>query len=98
MALNVPTNTETSGNRTNGRLIFEKQRDALIGQVAQSLEQIIMNLNILNRNAESFIAVGKEFESMSTLWKMFHDVLSQEEPYPLTEDIQEVEQSEKGQS
>ncbi|KAG5519413.1 hypothetical protein PMAC_002040 [Pneumocystis sp. 'macacae'] len=84
----------------SGRLIFEKQREALISQVAQSMEQIITNLNILNRNMESFIAVavGKEFESVSTLWKMFHDVLSKEEPYFLSEETQEAGQNEETQT
>ncbi|KTW28831.1 hypothetical protein T552_01460 [Pneumocystis carinii B80] len=92
MSSNVPANTETSGSSVDSHLLFEKQRDALIGQVAQSMEQIITNLNILNRNMESFIAVGKEFESVSTLWKMFHDVLSQEH-YPMQEETQETEQN-----
>ncbi|QSL65114.1 hypothetical protein MERGE_002419 [Pneumocystis wakefieldiae] len=95
MSSNIPTNTETSGSNINSRLIFEKQRDALIGQVAHSLEQIITNLNILNRNMESFITVGKEFESVSTLWKMFHDVLSQEH-YPMPEETQETEENGEG--
>ncbi|KAG4301010.1 hypothetical protein PCK1_002709 [Pneumocystis canis] len=93
MILNNSENIETSNFNTNGRLIFEKQREVLIGQVAQSMEQIITNLNILNRNMESFISVGKEFESVSTLWKIFHDVLSREDPYPLPEEIQETEQN-----
>ncbi|KAG4305091.1 hypothetical protein PORY_001261 [Pneumocystis oryctolagi] len=94
MTLSTSGNTETGSFNTNGRFIFEKQREALIGQVAHSMEQIITNLNILNRNMESFISVGKEFESVSTLWKMFHDVLSREEPYSLSEDVQETEQNE----
>lgn len=96
MSLNVQGNTETTGSNTNGRLLFEKQRDVLIGQVAQSMEQIITNLNILNRNMESFITVGKEFESVSTLWKMFHDVLSQEEPYHIPEETQKSKENEGG--
>ncbi|EMR11164.1 hypothetical protein PNEG_00759 [Pneumocystis murina B123] len=95
MSSNVPINTETNGSSINSRSIFEKQRDVLIGQVAQSMEQIITNLNILNRNIESFITVGKEFESVSTLWKMFHDVLSKEH-YPMPEETQETEQNGEG--
>lgn len=42
------------------------------------MEQIITNMNQLNRNLESVISVGKEFESVSTLWRSFHDVVGED--------------------
>lgn len=44
----------------------------------QHMEQLITNMNQLNRNLESVISVGKEFESVSTLWRCFHDVVGEE--------------------
>lgn len=35
-------------------------------------------MNQLNRNLESVISVGKEFESVSTLWRSFHDVVGED--------------------
>ena len=42
------------------------------------MESIITNMNQLNRNLESVISVGKEFESVSTLWRSFHDVVGED--------------------
>ena len=42
------------------------------------MEQIITNMNQLNRNLESVLSVGKEFESVSTLWRSFHDVVGED--------------------
>lgn len=42
------------------------------------MESIITNMNQLNRNLESVISVGKEFESVSTLWRSFHDVIGED--------------------
>lgn len=33
-------------------------------------------MNQLNRNLESVISVGKEFENVSSLWKQFHAVMA----------------------
>jgi len=91
---------------------FEKQRDLLIGQITQvdlcksgmvtgqSMEQIITNMNLLNRSIEGIIAVyqlfcvadyqvGKEFESVSTLWRSFHEVLAKEDTRMMTESGEE---------
>jgi DASH complex subunit DAD1 len=38
------------------------------------LEQVITNIGLLNKNLESVIAVGKEFENAAALWKSFNNV------------------------
>ena len=35
-------------------------------------------MNQLNRNLESVISLGAEFESVSTLWRSFHDVVGED--------------------
>ncbi|KAK9237941.1 DASH complex subunit Dad1-domain-containing protein [Lipomyces kononenkoae] len=55
---------------------FEKQRDALVAEIAVSLEHVLSNINTLNRSLEGAIAVGKEFESVSTLWSTFYDSMA----------------------
>ncbi|KAK9365808.1 DASH complex subunit Dad1-domain-containing protein [Lipomyces kononenkoae] len=57
---------------------FEKQRDALVAEIAVSLEHVLSNMNTLNRSLEGAIAVGKEFESVSTLWSTFYDGMAHE--------------------
>lgn len=33
---------------------------------------MLSNVNILNRNLETIITIGQEFEQLSQLWKHFH--------------------------
>lgn len=58
------------------------------------MEQIITNMNQLNRNLESVLSVGKEFESVSTLWRSFHDVVGED----TTTQQQQQQQSQQNQS
>src|SRR5688572_27959350 len=37
----------------------------------QGLEQVIANMQLLNRNHDTIIAVGKDFENVASLWKNF---------------------------
>lgn len=43
------------------------------------MDAILNNVNALNRSLESSIAVGKEFEGVSTLWSTFYDGMQQME-------------------
>ncbi|CDR37605.1 CYFA0S01e13146g1_1 [Cyberlindnera fabianii] len=58
---------------------FEKQRDALISEIAISMESVLNNVNALNRSLEGAIAVGKEFDSVASLWANFYDGLAQQD-------------------
>ncbi|KAI9790883.1 MAG: hypothetical protein M1816_004644 [Peltula sp. TS41687] len=42
--------------RSPTRSLFEQQREALLGEIAISLEHVLQNINKLNRNLESAIA------------------------------------------
>ncbi|EEH47282.2 uncharacterized protein PADG_03380 [Paracoccidioides brasiliensis Pb18] len=41
----------------------------------KSLEQVLQNINCLNRNLESVITVGNEFSSVEALWSQFETVM-----------------------
>lgn len=41
----------------------------------QSFDQVLSNVNKLNRNLESVIAVGNEFSSVEALWSTFENVM-----------------------
>ncbi|KAK9458222.1 DASH complex subunit Dad1-domain-containing protein [Dipodascopsis uninucleata] len=69
----------TLSNYTQGeKTYFEKQREALISEIAVSLEHVLANINTLNRSLEGVISVGKEFESVSVLWSSFYDSMAHE--------------------
>ncbi|OAA80200.1 DASH complex, subunit Dad1 [Akanthomyces lecanii RCEF 1005] len=58
---------------------FEQQREALLGDIAMSFEQVLGNINKLNRSLESIIAVGNEFSSVEMLWSQFENVMGKDE-------------------
>ncbi|UZJ57527.1 hypothetical protein CBS101457_006847 [Exobasidium rhododendri] len=55
---------------------FIKERDRLIAEIADGVEQMLGNTNTINRKLEESIAVGQEFEPISSLWGRFVDMLS----------------------
>ncbi|MCJ1275877.1 hypothetical protein MMC21_003682 [Puttea exsequens] len=57
---------------------FFQQRDALVGEIAMSLEHVLQNINKLNRSLEGVIAVGNEFGAVEALWSQFESVMAQE--------------------
>ncbi|EMC91645.1 hypothetical protein BAUCODRAFT_38754 [Baudoinia panamericana UAMH 10762] len=59
---------------------FEQQRALLVANVATSLENVLQNLNKLNRSLEGVIAVGNEFSQVEGLWSQFENVMAKEPP------------------
>ncbi|PGH18446.1 hypothetical protein AJ79_00516 [Helicocarpus griseus UAMH5409] len=59
----------------NAPTYFEQQREELVKEIALSLEQVLQNINRLNRNLESVITVGNEFSSVEALWSQFETVM-----------------------
>ncbi|KAL1986947.1 hypothetical protein VTN96DRAFT_5103 [Rasamsonia emersonii] len=55
--------------------VFEQQREELIREIALEMENVLQNLNRLNRNLESIIAVGNEFSSVEALWSQFENFM-----------------------
>ncbi|KAG0053750.1 hypothetical protein BGZ89_002830 [Linnemannia elongata] len=51
---------------------FEAERNRLITNIQIEMGQVLSNVNILNRNLETIITIGQEFEQLSQLWKHFH--------------------------
>ncbi|KAL7937393.1 DASH complex subunit Dad1 domain-containing protein [Trichoderma chlorosporum] len=72
--------TRNSGAGTaSSRAYFEQQREALVGDIAESFEQVLANINKLNRSLEAIIAVGNEFSSVEALWSQFENVMGKDE-------------------
>ncbi|KAM0715981.1 hypothetical protein Q7P37_008495 [Cladosporium fusiforme] len=73
---------------------FEQQRELLVGEVAQSLENVLQNMNRLNRSLEGVIAVGNEFSQVESLWSQFEHVMAKDPDAP-KEDAKEGAQNER---
>ncbi|OJJ51121.1 hypothetical protein ASPZODRAFT_32253, partial [Penicilliopsis zonata CBS 506.65] len=56
--------------------VFEQQREELVREIAVGMEQVLQNINRLNRNLESIIAVGNEFGSVEALWSHFENFMA----------------------
>ncbi|KAI5845354.1 DASH complex subunit Dad1-domain-containing protein [Tricharina praecox] len=75
MASSSPALTSAAVQGPTEKSFFEQQRDQLRGEIALAMEHVLMNMNTLNRNMESIIAVGREFESVEALWSQFEGVM-----------------------
>ncbi|KAL4877074.1 DASH complex subunit Dad1-domain-containing protein [Aspergillus karnatakaensis] len=61
--------------RSASPTVFEQQREELVREIAMGMEQVLQNINRLNRNLESIIAVGNEFGSVEALWSQFENFM-----------------------
>ncbi|CAK7230412.1 Dolichyl-diphosphooligosaccharide-protein glycosyltransferase subunit dad1 [Sporothrix curviconia] len=65
------------------KTFFEQQRELLLGEIAMSFEQVLANINKLNRSLEAVVTVGNEFSAVEALWSQFEGVMAKEpEPEP----------------
>ncbi|TGZ85159.1 hypothetical protein EX30DRAFT_337557 [Ascodesmis nigricans] len=78
MASNTPFSSSTAAG-AGEKSYFEQQRELLLTQIAATMEQVLTNMNTLNRNLESAIDVGKEFESVEELWSRFEGVMGRDQ-------------------
>ncbi|TKA70531.1 hypothetical protein B0A55_09218 [Friedmanniomyces simplex] len=67
----------TNGAQPEGSY-FEQQRALLVSDIAASLENVLQNINKLNRSLEGVIAVGNEFGQVEGLWSQFENVMAKE--------------------
>eukprot|EP01134_Creolimax_fragrantissima_P003093 CFRG3093T1 len=56
---------------------FELERAAIVGEMAQGLEDVAASMVILNDNMESLLAVGKSFQTISQVWSDFHSIVTE---------------------
>ncbi|RAL14518.1 DASH complex subunit DAD1 [Aspergillus homomorphus CBS 101889] len=67
--------TTPSAKRSTTPTVFEQQRAELVREIAVGMEQVLQNMNRLNRNLESIISVGNEFGSVEALWSRFENFM-----------------------
>ncbi|ETN40711.1 uncharacterized protein HMPREF1541_04990 [Cyphellophora europaea CBS 101466] len=54
---------------------FQQRRAALVTEIGDSLEQVLTQINALNRGLEGIIEIGNEFASVEALWSQFEGVM-----------------------
>ncbi|CAK7265997.1 Dolichyl-diphosphooligosaccharide-protein glycosyltransferase subunit dad1 [Sporothrix epigloea] len=95
MAGSRPAGAATSTARKS---YFEQQRELLLVDIATSFEQVLANMNKLNRSLEAVVTVGNEFSAIEALWSQFEGVMAKEpEPEPEPELEPEVEAAAGGE-
>ncbi|GAA6032555.1 hypothetical protein JCM8097_004813 [Rhodosporidiobolus ruineniae] len=69
---------------------FERERDRLVADIADSLGKTITAVNQLNRNIENVTAAGSGVDAVHDLWSQFQDVMqsgsyadAEEQPNPI---------------
>lgn len=67
------TGTTGSSSSRLGDKIFMEQKNLILQDINNTMDSILNGLNELNISLESSIAVGKDFESVSNLWKTFYN-------------------------
>jgi len=58
---------------------FDKERERLVSDITSSFEGLLSSSNLLNRKLEEVLGVGKEFETISSLWGRFHDLMREQQ-------------------
>jgi len=69
----------TNGNGEHQPTEFEMRRAALVGEIGDSLESVLTQINSLNRSLEGIIEIGNEFASVEALWSQFETVMGRTE-------------------
>ncbi|KAB8234425.1 DASH complex subunit DAD1 [Aspergillus alliaceus] len=91
--------TPGSKSRSATPTVFEQQREELVREIAVGMEQVLQNINRLNRNLESIISVGNEFSSVEALWSQFENFMGRPEGEKAEGGSREKEeQQEEGES
>lgn len=81
--------TSSSSPSSTGNLVFEKQRDLLLGEISSSIDSVVYNLEILNRSLNLSVQVGKEFDNVGRLWNLFYDGIK---------DVEEAKEAQRPES
>ncbi|KAI9035664.1 DASH complex subunit DAD1 [Aspergillus affinis] len=90
--------TPISKPRSSTPTVFEQQRGELVREIAGGMEQVLQNINRLNRNLESIISVGNEFGSVEALWSQFENFMAKPEQEAESGAKQKEHHHDEGQS
>ncbi|PYH97994.1 hypothetical protein BO71DRAFT_395650 [Aspergillus ellipticus CBS 707.79] len=90
--------TPSAKPRSSSPTVFEQQRAEMVREIAVGMEQVLQNINRLNRNLESIISVGNEFGSVEALWSQFENFMGRPGDENEGQDRQKESHPDEGQS
>ncbi|KAG9325458.1 hypothetical protein KVV02_004771 [Mortierella alpina] len=64
--------TQASSSTTAEPSAFVAERARLVTDIKLEMGHMVANINILQRNLETIVNIGSEFEQLAHLWKHFH--------------------------
>lgn len=73
------TPSNAAGATLQDTSYFEKQRDLLVQEIANSIDSVVFNMDILNKSLNESIQIGKEFEDIGKLWSRFYSGINKEQ-------------------
>ncbi|KAG2065575.1 DASH outer kinetochore protein [Suillus decipiens] len=54
---------------------FERERDRLSLDITACFEDLLSSSNVLNRKLEEVMGMTREYETIASLWKSFHELM-----------------------
>ncbi|KAI1315550.1 hypothetical protein EDD11_000623 [Mortierella claussenii] len=95
----------SNGQPTESPSAFDAERARLMTNISLEMGQMITNVTILQRNLDTIVTIGQEFEQLSQLWKHFHasvfqlaenDLLETHQAQEETRNLDELERVDEG--
>ncbi|ODN95852.1 DASH complex subunit DAD1 [Cryptococcus wingfieldii CBS 7118] len=59
--------------------LFDRERERLIEEISTNFEELMGNMNNLNRTLEQVYGVGREFTTVSALWGRFSSLIKEQQ-------------------
>ncbi|KAF5345537.1 hypothetical protein D9758_011999 [Tetrapyrgos nigripes] len=54
---------------------FERERERLTREITSGFEDLLSTSNGLNRKLEEVLGMTREYDTIATLWKTFHELM-----------------------
>ncbi|KAE8542666.1 hypothetical protein D1P53_001447 [Cryptococcus gattii VGV] len=58
---------------------FEREKARLIEEISTNFEELMGNMNTLNRTLEQVYGVGREFTTVASLWGRFNTLIKEQQ-------------------
>ncbi|WVO17710.1 hypothetical protein L204_105408 [Cryptococcus depauperatus] len=58
---------------------FEREKERLVQEISANFEELMGNMNSLNRTLEEAHGLGKEFVSVASLWGRFNELIKEQQ-------------------
>jgi DASH complex subunit DAD1 len=65
---------------------FDRERDRLSNEITAGFEELLSTSNVLNRKLEEVLGMTREYETISSLWNSFHELMRRQQSGDPSED------------